>query len=128
MSSRVRKTTIDDKEIQIYLLRAGEGVAMAQKLGAIVANLFSDLGSKEGEEGEVEIDFAKIARNLSEQLSYEELQKMINALLKDMAINSKGIVFDDEFSGNYGFLIKILAFALKENFGSFFEGLDILGG
>lgn len=122
MNSRIRQTTINGKSVQIYMLRAGVGIAMAQKLGTLAASFFSTEGDS------VDIDFGKIADGLSKKLSYEELKIMIDALLKDIAIDNKEVNFDEYFSGNYGLLIKILAFALKENFGSFFEELDILGG
>ena len=122
--SRVRQTKINGTDIQIYILPATQGVGMTQKLGSLAATFF---GETSDNNGEVTIDFANIAKGLSEALSFEELDMMIKALLKDMAVDGKGVNFDDYFAGNYGMLVKILAYALQENFGSFLEGLDILG-
>jgi hypothetical protein len=122
MNNRIKQTTIDNRSIQINLLKAGVGIAMSQKLGGLAATFFE----KDGE-GEMSIDFAKIFRGISSELKFEELDMMLRSLLSGIAIDNKGIDFDEEFAGNYGFLIKVVTFALQENFGSFFEGLDILG-
>lgn len=121
--SRVRQTKINGTDIQIYILPATQGVGMTQKLGTLAATFFGNAD----DEGNMTIDFSSIAKGLSESLSFDELDMMIKALLKDMAVDGKGVQFDDYFAGNYGMLIKILTYALQENFGSFLEGLDILG-
>lgn len=122
MNKRVKQTKIDGRDIQIYLLKAGVGIAMAQKLGGLAATFFS----KE-EDDTMTIDFVKIFKGLSSELKFDELDMMIKALLSGIAIDGKDIDFDEEFAGNYGFFVKIMSFALQENFGSFFEGMDILG-
>lgn len=121
MSKRVRKTTIMGREVQIYILKASIGVAMTHKLGGIVAGFFDSKSE------EITIDFGRIADSLSTKLPYEELDMMIKALISGIAIDGKDVDFEEEFAGNYGFLMKIITYALEENFGSFFEGTDILG-
>ena len=123
--SRVRQTKINGKDIQIYVLKATHGVAMTQKLGSLAATFFGE--STESDDGEVSIDFTKIANGLQANLTSDELDMMIKALLKDMAIDGRDVNYDDYFAGNYGMLVKVIAYALQENFGSFLEGLDILG-
>ena len=124
--SRVRKKEIKGKEVQIYLLRAGDGIAIAQKLSSIVASFLGSAGMDGSSDG-VTIDFSKIAEALSKYLSEKELIEIITKLLKEMTINGSQVNFDEYFSGNYGELLAIMSFALQENFGSFFDGMATLG-
>lgn len=121
LNKKIKQTTINGKEFQIYLLRAGEGVLLAKKLSGLVASFLTT-----NDEGEVTIDFSKIAEGLSESLSEKDFVEIINKLLKELAVDGRQINFDDYFSGNYGELVQILSFAIQENFGSFFEGLGTL--
>ena len=114
---------INSKTFQISLLPAGEGIQMAQKLSLLVVPLL------EGADGEeLELDFMKVATNLSSSLGDNDLLLIIKRLLKGLAVDGKEASFDDYFRGNYGELIQAVAFALQENFGSFFEGLATVGG
>lgn len=118
--NRVKTTEINGKEFQIHLLRASDGVTIAQKLSTIVATFLET-----DDKGEVDLDFSKIAKAVTSSLTDKELLEILSKLLKGMAVDGKEISFDEYFSGNYGELIKILSFTLQENFGSFFEGMVI---
>lgn len=113
---------IKDRTFQISLLPAGEGIQMAQKLSTLVLPILEGAG-----EDEVEIDFMKIATGLSASIGDKELLAIIHRLVKGLAVDGKEVKFDDYFRGNYGELIQVIAFALQENFGSFFEGLATVG-
>lgn len=113
---------INNKTFQISLLPAGEGIQMAQKLSTLVLPL---LDASDGDE--LELDFIKIAASLSSSLGDNDLLTIIRRLLKGMAVDGREENFDEYFRGNYGVLVQVVAFALQENFGSFFEGMAIVG-
>lgn len=114
---KVSTTTIKDKDFQIELLPAGEGIAMAQKLSTLVLPILSNTN------GEFSFDFSKLATALSVNISEKEFLLIIKRLLKGLCVDGKEVAFDDYFQANYGELLKIITFALTENFGSFFEEL-----
>lgn len=117
LSNRVRKTEINDKEFQIYMLKGLQGALMAKKLASLVTSFLS-AGS--GNDGEIEIDFTKIAEAISNGLSDQEFSDMLGALLKEMTVDGREVNFDDYFAANYGELFQVISFALQENFSSFF--------
>lgn len=119
-TNRFRQSKLDNgKEVQIILLPAGEGLATATRLfrtfapslGAIITTLEED-GS---------IDFMAIAYTLTEGLEDFDINALVLRLLDQFTINGMQQNFDDYFVANYAELVEILAFALKENFGSFLE-------
>lgn len=122
LSNKIKVKEINGKTFQIYLLPAGEGIGMAQKLSGLIAPML-----EQGANDEVSVDFIKVATSLSTSLGDNELLLIIKRLLKELAVNGSEVSFDDYFTGNYGELINIVAFALQENFGSFFEGLATIG-
>lgn len=121
IEKRVKKETIEGKEVQIHLLPASEGIVLASKLGATV---LPSLGSlQENSDGEISIlEVAAIVIANIEQL---DVLDTIKKLLKGLTVNGQGVSFDDYFMANYGELVKILTFSLKENFSSFFSNGDM---
>lgn len=115
---RVKQTEINGHEYQIYLLRASDGLRIAQKLSTIVASMFEGTAN---EDGEMAVDFGKIAKTISTEISEKDMNDIIGKLLKDVTIDGRGIDFEEYFSGNYGELFQAVSFALQENFGSFFD-------
>ena len=116
---KVRKLKSNDKEFQIHVLPASEGLVMAHKLSKLVLPFLT--------EETTEINFTIIAKSLGDNLGEKEILTMVKRLIKDLAVDNKDISFDDYFASNYGELVQLIGFALKENFSSFFEGLGILG-
>lgn len=126
--ARIRQKTIKDKTFQIYLLKAYEGTAMAHKLTEIVLSVIPSLkGAANQDTDEVDVDFKEIAKVVFEKLSEKDLIDIISKLLRELAVNGRQVNVDDYFAGNYGELIAVVGFALQENFGSFFDGLAMLG-
>ena len=125
---KVRIEEIKGKKVQIYVLPAGEGIAMATKLAEVVLPMLGGLG-KDMQDGvtEADVDSGKIALAISGSLDKVDILAIIKRLLKDVTIDDRAVNFDEYFSCNYAELIAIMAFALKENFGSFFDVMDILG-
>ena len=60
------------------------------------------------------------ASKMAEQLDDPKTVESVKLLLTGLRKGDQPIEFDLEFSGNYGVLVKLIAWCLKENFGSFF--------
>lgn len=116
--NRVRTTQIKGKTFQIYLLPAGEGIKRASQL--IKAFSPSVAAIVEATQGGL-LDYTALAYTLAEGLDNIDMLDFASRLLKDLSVNGQAVNLDDYFMGNYGELVEILAFTLKENFGSFFE-------
>lgn len=116
--NRVRKTNINGKDFQIYLLPAGEGIKRATQLAKAFAPTMASLveSSSQGV-----IDYSSVAYTIAEGLEEIDVLDVCSALLKDLSVGGQAVKLDDYFMGNYGEFIEIMAFALKENFESFFE-------
>lgn len=54
--------------------------------------------------------------------------KLIKTLMTGLKKDAKTVDFDNEFSGNYGVLSKLVWWSIEENFGSFFLGSPLLQG
>lgn len=119
LSARIRKTTIKDVEYQIYVLPAGEGFVMANKLLKVVAPAIASLASSGGDIKAV--DLTKVANELVCKMDDLDTSGIVKRLLKDLSANGMAVDFDTHFMCNYGALLDLIIFALKENFSSFFE-------
>lgn len=116
--NRVRITKINGKDFQIYLLPAGEGIKRATQLAKAFAPTLASLveSSSQGV-----IDYSSVAYTIAEGLDEIDVLEVCSALLRDLSVSGQAVKLDDYFMGNYGEFIEIMAFALKENFESFFE-------
>ena len=118
--NKVRTDTIGGMEIQIYILGALEGFEMAKELAVIFAPILGAI-----KEGESDVDFKAAALSMASTLGEANILAITTRLLKDLCVDGVEITFDDYFAANYGALVQILAFALKENVSSFFSLGDI---
>jgi len=66
-------------------------------------------------------------RILTERAAEGDLPGLIQTLLQGLLKDGKAVQFDNEFSANYGLLLKLFVYSAKENFGSFLPGLSTLG-
>lgn len=118
----------ENKKVQIYRLPASEGIVHGTKLlklvlpvlGGLADEIFSEESTKD-----VPQTFSEMAQRVLMQLDSFDAVALIKRLLKDASVNGKAIDFDEYFMGNYGELVLIVEFALKENFKSFFEGTGL---
>ena len=123
VAKKIIKIKNEEKEIQIYKLPASEGIVMGTKilklilpvLGGFADEMFSE------ETKEVPKTFSEISTRLVTQMDNVDILGIIKRLLSELAINRKEVDFDNYFMGNYGELILVVEFALRENFNSFFE-------
>jgi acyl carrier protein len=118
---RTRKTSIHGQDFQIYILNASEGVKIARQLSTVIVPVLGSLNSNDGNG----IDFKQAAQTLVLNLDSIDVLDIIKKLLKELSIDGMEVSFDDYFAANYGVLVDITAFALTENFSSFFSGSGI---
>lgn len=65
--------------------------------------------------------FAEAMIHLSTRLEGNTLKSISLSLFDGAAVDGKPLDFKEDFKGNYGAWRTLLAYAMKENFGSFFE-------
>jgi len=116
------------KKFTVKILRTMAGITVARKLNKIILPLIG--GGADGLKHDDYIhgapqSFTNLALLLCEQLDKAQIEDLIIVLLEDLSIDGKDVNIDDYFAANYGELVEILEFSLKENFGSFFTGKGI---
>lgn len=122
---RREKTLESGKKVQIKMLRTTAGIAVAKKLLNLVAPAIG--GAADGMRHDDMIhgapkSFTHLALTMCEQIDKVQIENIITVLLEDMTIDGKEIDYEEYFSANYGELIEILEFSLRENFETFFTG------
>lgn len=65
--------------------------------------------------------FSRAFAALASRLDGKDLRRISVTLFEGATVDGKPLDFKEEFKGNYGSWKKLLQFALKENFSSFFE-------
>lgn len=114
---RTRSKEFDSgKKLTIQVLGGIEGVTLAQKLAQTFIPAYKKLFVDAKTFNAINIIEAAIGG-----LAEIELTKIINRLLADATVNDFPLNVDNYFAANYGELVDFLAFALEENFGSFFH-------
>lgn len=116
--NRIKTEQISGNTVQITLLPATEGITMAKELAEVVVPTVGTFyqGISEGN-----VDFEGLSMVLISEMGKLNITEIIHRLVRGMAINGGDVNFDEYFMANYGLLIQIIAFALKENFQSFFD-------
>lgn len=113
----VRQKKINDKTFQIYLLPTGKGLKTAKTLAQTFLPMWGEFMSSM-QRGE--LDYHMLAMSLAAELESFEVETLIRDLLKELSVDGQEVKFDEYFMGNYGELVEVVAFAIKENFSSFF--------
>jgi hypothetical protein len=128
LGQHVRTKEINNKSFQIHLLGAGAGIKTVTELGDIILPVIGSMQGATDADGNAEVNFAEIAKAITMNMDKVNILEIIQRLLKDLAVDGSEVKIDDYFIANYGELIAVVAFALQENFSSFFDGMDMLGG
>jgi len=119
---------IGDVEYKITTFPAFKGLTYLQKLlkivGPAIGEIFSN--ASEGENGfELDIEQEALStaiKELTANLDKGNVAQLVQDMIKASVLkNGQPLQFDQEFSGNYGVMIKILGTIIKDNYASFFE-------
>jgi len=125
--SKDLKHTIElkGKTFKIELLNGEDGLDLFEYLnkkllpsvGSGVDGMFGNSGDFLGTTQTFETAFSNFSRNLEG----DTMKKVSKNLLQNCTVDGKPLDFAEEFKGEYGVWRQLVMFALKENFGSFFE-------
>lgn len=115
------------KTVQIYRLPASEGIVRGTQLLKLILPVMGGLADEmfAEESSSTPKTFSEMAMRILGQLDSFDTVNLLKRLLKDASVDGKSIDFDTYFMDNYGELILIVEFALKENFQSFFRGTGL---
>lgn len=114
------------KTIKIILLPAiTKGIPVARRLLNLIAPVVG--GTLDGLKHDEIIHgapktFTELSLTVCQQLEQVDAASLVFTLLENMEVDGSKIDLDDYFSANYGEMVEVLEFALKENFESFFTG------
>lgn len=131
----LKEITVKGNRYTIQLLGAYAAFAISADLVKLVTPSvasFMDSGRKEDyilpEESSM---FSEMAMLLVRQMDQVNLVAIVQSLLDGITCNGVPVDANEHFRGNFSGLLKVLEFALKENFGDFFteylkeKGLEI---
>lgn len=133
--SGVRQTTINGRSYSIQLLPGTVGLNTAQKiikaLGPALGVILDSPNQDEVVFAEDNTFFTDVAIAIVSSLDNLDLEHTVKNLLMNSYCDGQKIDFDKHFMGNYGNMIALVEFTMKENFGDFFtsylkaKGLEI---
>jgi hypothetical protein len=115
-------------EVSIQKLPMSKGINVAKELICLIA---PTIGSAvDGVRHDDLIhgapkSFSDLALVLVTQLDKVDILELIQLLLAGLLIDGDEVDIEEYFSGNYGELLEIMEFALRENFQTFFIGKGI---
>lgn len=121
-----REITLENgKKVQIKVLKTTAGIAVAKKLLNLVAPALG--GAADGMRHDDFVhgapkSFTHLALTLCDQIDKVQIENILLVLLEDLTVDGKDVDFDEYFAANYGELVEILEFSLRENFSTFFTG------
>lgn len=125
-NSGVRQTIIGDSEYVIKLLPATKGLEMGNRLikafGTALGVILDSNSREEIDEYFLEEStlFTDLAIAVCAKLDELNIIVTVKDLLAGSYVNGQPLDFDSHFMANYGNLVCLVEFALKENFGDFF--------
>ena len=122
------EVTIGDDIFTVTTFPAFKGLTYLQKLLKIVGPAVGELFAKAATEGSgfqdisVEDEALSYAiRELTTNLDKENVAQLVQDMIKDGVTKAgQPVQFNQEFSGNYGSLLKLIGTIVKENYSSFF--------
>lgn len=135
MAVRTESKEIGGKVYSVCQFPATEGLKLWTKLMNIaspaIAGIISSVDMSKGIlDSDANIDSGSLGEAIKETLCElnESNVEFIKQLLSSTKVDGKEIVFDIDFSGDYGNLFKVVWFVIQTNYSSFFgeSGLAIL--
>lgn len=127
---------INGRKYTIRKLPGIPGRKMLLRLTKVAAPLLGGADSKDFEEGGgSEINVKALISECLDRLTESEFEYVINGISQDGSVRLDGDVVldlsrsdtqDDIWSANYGEMFEFLQWALKVNFGSFLDGLQVM--
>lgn len=116
--------TVKDRVYKIKKMDADDGLNLWEYiLQRLLPSIGTGLDVMQGENDpfQAATTFSEAMMHLSNKLDGNSFKLISHAVLEGAEVNGEPMNFKEEFAGNYGAWRKVLAFALQENFKSFFE-------
>lgn len=136
MTIKLEKTTIGGTQWGLNTLPASDGLVAVTQLaaivgapvGAVAGGVSKDTSFMDLDAGMLGEALAKMTQRLAEPSTIQLAQLLLKDLQKGNGKGGLGPVdFEMEFAANYGTLIQLLAWSIRINFSSFFDGNPVLG-
>lgn len=118
LSKFQRSIDVNGKTFTVNILPAKKGLPIALKLVKTIGPALAKF-AESANQGE--IAYTEIATELLTEMDSLDVMSIIEQLMNGYTVDGKEVPFDFYFTANYGELVEVLTFAIKENFGSFFE-------
>lgn len=123
---------IGEDTYSVRMIGGRKGIAVSLKLKGIALPLIGRQvdGAMSEETLEVPTTFTDMANILTEQMYKTDMDSLIfEDLLYKVKVNNEEITDWDEYlTCNYSCIVPLIAFAIKENFESFFTGSGMMNG
>jgi len=123
----LRQKVINNKTYSIKLLPASRGMKLASRMFKTLApalGVLLDSGEADKEAlalyGEDESLFTNLAVALVRQIDELSIDETVKELFGGLSCDGVAIDFDTHFAGNYGDLLILATYCLKENYGDDF--------
>lgn len=125
-----RQTTIGNSVYHIKLLDGRTGFRVAKSITSLVLPLLGE-SFDSGKHDDIYHGAPKTFRNMAllllEQTDKIDIEDLIfNQMFAYLVVDGAPVKLEDLVIGNYGVLVELVTFALKENFGSLFEGKHLV--
>jgi hypothetical protein len=129
-NNHFRKTIIEGKEYQIKLLDGLTGFRTAKDITKILLPMLGESFDAQGHDDLLHgapDTYRSLALLLIEQTDKVDIEDIIfNRLFRYLVADGVQVKIEDIIVADYGLLIDLVVFAIKENFGKLFEGKGLL--
>jgi len=123
------EVTYGDVEYRVTTFPAFKGLTYLQKLlkivGPAIGEIFSKASADSGNIADLVLEEEALAfaiKELTTNLDKENVAQLVQDMIKDgVTQGGQPVNFNQQFSGNYGDLIKLIGVIVKDNYSSFFR-------
>lgn len=121
-----REVQIGEVEYRVTTFAASKGLGYLQKILKIVGPAIGDIFSQVAETGIAEASIedaalSKAIKELTQNMDDDNVAKLVQDMIRTgVTKGGQELKFDQEFSGNYGAMIQLVAAIIKDNYSSFF--------
>lgn len=121
----IAKETIDGHEFQINKLRTSALLRHGTKLAKVIIPLLAEKAMQDQLE---QVDYSLLADLLVENIDELNLEELTPILLAQATVGGKPLNVEEFFRGKFMTLVKVIKWAIAENFLNFFDGSMEMSG
>lgn len=116
---------IDGYKFQINKLRTSELLKHGTKLAKVIVPILAEKAMQDKLD---QVDFSSLADLLVDNIDELNLEELMPVLLNQATCDGMPLQYEDFFRGKFMTLIKVMQWALTENFLNFFDGSMEMNG